>query len=85
MNIAEIAAVEREAKLKAQAEKSLGSSLNALFEGDKCCNLRFQSDARAGRLGESWTCSKCGCTYYPEIWGNIRQWICKPYVAIIKR
>lgn len=85
MNIAEIAAVEREGKLKAQAEKALGSQLNALLEGGKCCNLRFQSDARAGRLGDSWTCSKCGCEYLPQMEGNIRQWICTPYVEIIKR
>jgi hypothetical protein len=87
MNIAEIAAVERETKLKAHAEKALGSSLNALMEGDKCCERAFNRTARAGQLetAEWWMCVKCGCTYYPHLEGNIRQWTCTPYVEIIKR
>lgn len=87
MNIAEIAAVEREAKLKAQAEKALGSQLNALLEGGKCCKWRFNKESRLGILEKaaSWTCFVCGCEYLPQMEGNIRQWICTPYVEIIKR
>lgn len=87
MNIAEITAIEREVRLKSQAEKALGSSLNALLEGDKCCVARFNRDARAGLLDKmpAWTCPKCGCEYHPSMQGNIRQWICAPHVEIIKR
>ncbi len=51
------------------------------FEPDRCCGKPLQDVARAGKLGDSWDCPKCGTTWKPRIVGSVEHW--EPHPAIM--
>lgn len=86
MNIAEITAAHRAAKLKAQAEAPR-AMLHTLIDPEPCCKRAWAKDAKRVAITEAtaeWACAECGQVYKPETVGNIRKWAAHIFFEVMR-
>lgn len=62
-----------------------GVRLNSV-EGDECCGPKITRALGDGKLDaiNEWECPKCGMKWTPETHGDIRHWMPRPYVAVLR-
>lgn len=73
MNIAEIAAAEREAKRTEQAKTPL--NMIDPRDSEDCCGRHFRAAERRGQLTtDRWGCPKCGLVWKAAMRDGVRHW-----------
>lgn len=55
-------------------------------EGDECCGSKITKALGDGALDkvDEWVCPKCGMKWTPEMHGDIRHWMPRPYVILVR-
>jgi hypothetical protein len=55
-------------------------------EPDTCCGAAISKALRSGLLNtvERWECPKCGMLWTPEMHGEIKHWMPRPYFQVVR-
>lgn len=56
------------------------------YEPDSCCGRAISKALRADMLNDTdrWKCPKCEMLWTPEMRGDLRHWMPRPYFEVIK-